>query len=250
MEKRYTVEIFDTLPSTNEYLQQLAESGAPSGTAVLARHQTAGKGRMGRQFYSPAGTGLYMSLLLRTDLPPETALLLTPMAAVAAAEGIEAVTGKHTEIKWVNDLLFRGKKVCGILAQSKLKADGAALDYAVIGIGINLTAPQDGFPEVLSEIAGALYDTDESPAEQLFETLADAILSRIMAQSGKLTQREYLSSYRERLCVLGKPIVVVEQERAYDATAIALDDDMRLLVEYADGSRAWRSTGEIRIRLS
>lgn len=250
MGAQYTVEIFDTLPSTNEYVRQLAEAGAPSGTAVLARHQTEGKGRLGRKFYSPTGTGLYMSLLLRTDLLPEDALLLTPMAAVAAAEGIEAVTGKHTEIKWVNDLIYRGKKVCGILAQSKLSADGKKLVYAVIGIGINLTVPQGGFPAELREIAGALYDTDESPDAQLFEMLAEAVLSRMMAESGNLTARTYLPSYRERLCVLGKPIIVVEDDKLYDAAAIALDDDMRLLVEYADGSRAWRSTGEIRIRLS
>lgn len=249
MEKAYDLQIFDTLPSTNTYLQELAEQGAPSGTAVLARHQTAGRGRMGRSFFSPSRTGLYMSLLLRLDESPETALLLTPMAAVAAAEGIEAVTGKHVQIKWVNDLFLCGKKVCGILAQSKLSDDGKRLAYAVIGIGINLTAPQEGFPSELSEIAGALYEQGEQPSEGLLETLAEEILSRLMELSRELTKRTYLPAYRERLCMLGRRITVAEQEQEAEATALAVDDDLRLLVEYADGRREWRSTGEIRIRL-
>ena len=249
MEQGYQLQIFDSLPSTNTYLQELAEQGAPSGTAILARHQTAGRGRMGRKFYSPQGTGLYMSLLLRLDESPETALLLTPMAAVAAAEGIEAVTGKSVQIKWVNDLFYRSKKVCGILAQSKLTEDGKRLSYAIIGIGINLTAPQGGFPQELSEIAGALYAEHEHPTEGLLQTLAEEILSRLVQMSGELTKRTYLSAYRERLCMLGRRVTVVGQGWEQEAAALAVDDDLRLLVEYADGRREWRSTGEIRIRL-
>lgn len=245
-----SVQVYDTLPSTNDMLQALADADAPSGTLVIARHQTAGRGRMGRRFHSPAGTGLYMSLLLRPHLSPDETLLLTPMAAVAAAEGIAAVTGIQTGIKWVNDLFLDGKKVCGILAQAKFHASGNAPAYAIIGAGINLAPPKGGFPEDIAEIAGALYPAAEQMPDGLALTLAKEIAGRMLAMSENIAERGFYESYRARLCVLGETVVVAEQEQESPAKVLDLDRDFRLLVEYPDGRTAWRSTGEIRVRFA
>lgn len=253
MEQFPALQIYESVPSTNDVLQQLAEAGAPTGTAIAAQQQTAGKGRMGRTFFSPLGTGLYLSVLVRPQLPPTDALLLTPMAAVATADAIAAVTGKSVQIKWVNDLLREGKKLCGILVQSKIAADGT-LDYAIIGIGINLMTPHGGFPPALAEVATALYTESETPPAQLFESLAQEIVSRLLVESEHLLERRFLTRYRARLCILHTPILVVNTvdagEQAVPAVALDLDENLRLLVRYADGSEQWRSTGEIRIRLT
>ena len=239
--------VLDTVDSTNNYLRALADRGASAGTVVLAQQQTAGKGRQGRSFYSPPDTGLYLSLLLKPDCAAEDILTLTPMAAVAAAEAVEAVSGETVRIKWVNDLLLRGKKICGILCESKFAQNTAKPDYVIVGIGINLTAPPDGFPPELREIAGAIFSRHDDPAA-LFRQCAEALIRRLFAQFEGLRERRYLEGYRARLDSLGKPILVLENGVSRPAVALAADDDLRLLVRYADGTEEWRSTGEIRIR--
>ena len=239
--------IFDTVTSTNDLLRDAAEHGAPEFTVYAARQQTAGKGRQGRQFYSPPQTGLYLSMLLRPQIAAAETLALTPMAAVAAAEAVEQCTGRQVQIKWVNDLLLDGRKICGILAESKFSAD-AVPEYVIVGIGINLTEPEGGFPAELQEIAGAVYPQDAVPADA-FADCAAALIAALMRQYRKLPEKGYLAGYRARLCVLGRPVTVNENGIERPATALAVDDDLRLLVRYADGTEQWRSTGEIRIRL-
>ena len=239
--------VLDTVDSTNNYLRALAEAGAASGTAVLARQQTAGKGRQGRSFYSPPDSGLYLSLLLRPECTAQDVLALTPMAAVAAAEAVEAVSGEAVRIKWVNDLLLHGKKICGILCESKFAQNTANPDYVIVGTGINLTAPPDGFPPEIREIAGAVFARHDAPAA-LFRQCAEALIRRLFAQYAGLHEKQYLAGYRARLDSIGKPILVLENGVSRPAVALAADDDLRLLVRYADGTEEWRSTGEIRIR--
>lgn len=239
--------VLDTVTSTNDLLRDAAESGAPEFTVIAAKQQTAGRGRQGRQFYSPPQTGLYLSMLFRPHGTAAELLALTPMAAVAAAEAVEQSTGQHIRIKWVNDLLLNGKKICGILAESKFSAD-AFPAYTIVGIGINLIEPAGGFPAELKEIAGAVYPQDTDPAEA-FADCAAALIAALIRQYRQLPQKGYLAGYRERLCVLGRPVTVNENGIERPATALAVDDDLRLLVRYEDGTEQWRSTGEIRIRL-
>ena len=146
----YYPQVFPVLPSTNDTVKALAAEGAPEGVVVLAEAQTAGKGRMRRQFFSPDGTGIYMSILLRPKLAAEDALFITTAAAAAVADAIEAATGENAGIKWVNDVYLRGLKVCGILTEGALGLEEGNLEYAVLGIGINAIAPQNGFPEEIS----------------------------------------------------------------------------------------------------
>lgn len=241
--------VLESVPSTNTYLRTLAEQGASFG-AVTALQQTAGRGRMGRQFFSPS-RGLYWSILLRPPLTAEECLGLTPLAAVAAAESIEMVLGVVPKIKWVNDLLLDGKKICGILTESAFRSDSLRPRYVIVGVGINLAPPAEGFPDALREIAGAILPNAEAydirQHARLLVTLQERFLWHYdnMAKWGK---RTYLDGYRQRLCMLGEPIVVLENETMREAVALTVDDDLRLLVRYADGTEEWRGSGEIRIR--
>ena len=134
--------VVERAESTNTSLMRMAATGAAEGTVLLALSQSAGRGQRGRTFYSPAGCGLYMSLLLRPRMRPEDALAVTPAAAVAAAQAIEAAAGRPAGIKWVNDIQIEGKKVCGILTESASSA--GSLDCIVCGIGIDLCQPPGG----------------------------------------------------------------------------------------------------------
>ena len=243
------VTVYDAVTSTNDLLRDAAAAGAPEGTVIIARQQTAGRGRQGRAFFSPPDTGLYLSMLLRPELCAETVLAVTPMGAVAAAKAAEACTGQRVQIKWVNDLLLNGKKICGILAESQFSAQTGKPDYIVLGIGFDLLEPPCGYPPALREIAGALFPHGTDP-QAAFLDCAAALISALDEEYAGLAEKRYLAAYRERLCVLHRPVIVMENGTERRAEALAVDDDLRLLVRYEDGTKQWRSTGEIRIRMS
>lgn len=241
---RVRLRVYESVTSTNDLLRNAADAGAPEGTVVIAQQQTAGKGRQGRSFYSPPQTGLYLSMLLR---PKDSQILaLTPMAAAAAAAAVEQCTGVPVQIKWVNDLLLHGRKFCGILAESQFSAAQSLPDYVILGIGINLLPPPDGFPPELRDIACAVYPPDADPT-QCFLDCAAALIASLLREYDCLSEKHYLAEYKKRLCVLNRDIIVNENGVEHPARAIAVDDDLRLLVRYADGTEQWRATGEIRV---
>ena len=139
------------IDSTNRYLKELAATGAPEGTVVIANKQSAGRGRLGRSFFSPEEKGIYMSILLRPEIELERAVLITSMAAVAVARAVERVSTIPAQIKWVNDIFINRKKVCGILTEAGINTEKGSLDYAVLGIGVNVGSME--FPAELKEIA-------------------------------------------------------------------------------------------------
>ncbi len=248
-EESCTVQVYDTLPSTNGQLRAMAEQNAAEGTAVLALHQSAGRGRMGRSFYSPKESGLYLSLLLRPQMAASEALSLTSIAAVAACEAIAQVCAKKVQIKWVNDLLYENKKICGILTEGAAAPEGDRLSYAIVGIGINLLPPKGGFPQELASVAGALYQDDTNvPPADLLPKLTAAWLRRFLYYYRQLPHKRFVAVYRKSLCMLGESVLVYENEQSRKAVALAIDDALRLLVRYEDGTEEWRSSGEIRIR--
>lgn len=234
--------------STNTVVKQWAEAGAPEGTVLLADSQSAGRGRLGRTFYSPDGTGLYMSILLRPNLSVQQALFITTAAAAAAAEAIEQVSGEKVGIKWVNDIFIREKKVCGILTESAMDAASGNLRYAVLGIGVNLTPPENGFPEELQEIATALmpWGTDVG---LLREQLVKEILERFFAYYPALTDMPFFESYRSRCFVLGRRVRLIGHGSVREAAVIDLDHSFGLRVRLDDGSEQTVMTGEISLRL-
>ena len=246
---RCRILIYDQLPSTNRTAREMAADGAPDGTVVLAHKQSAGRGRLGRSFFSPDGTGLYMSLILRRDLTAADALRLTPMAAVATAEAIEDMVGHKVDIKWVNDIYLDQKKVCGILTEGSVDPTLGRLAYAVIGIGVNITPPDGGFPEEIRRVAGAILSASDD-AEGVRDALAEKILSNMISLLEKTAPERVHEKYRQRLMLIGRPVTVhtADGSSSRAATALDIDGDYRLIVRYEDGTTEHLDGGEVSIR--
>lgn len=235
-----------TVTSTNAILKEKAAMGADEGTVLIALEQTAGRGRFTRKFFSPLGSGIYMSILLRPTISAEDAALITTAAAVAVAEAAEKLSGRKTGIKWVNDVLIDGKKICGILTEASLNIESGVLDYAVLGIGLNAYEPQGGFPPEIKNIAGAIFN---EPKSGLRSSLVAKVLENFFKHYKDISNRKYLESYRKRCIALGKQINVISNEGTRTAYALSIDENCRLRVRYSDGKEALLSSGEISIKL-
>jgi BirA family biotin operon repressor/biotin-[acetyl-CoA-carboxylase] ligase len=240
-----TVEFREEVTSTNTLLRQQAQEGAPEGTILIAARQTAGRGRRDRSFFSPADTGLYLSILLRPKLAPQEALYLTTCAAAAVALALEEF-GLRPQIKWVNDLFLEGKKVCGILTEGAIDPETMGLRYAILGIGVNLFPPEGGFPADLPE-AGAVFQRGPDPAETR-QKLAGRILDHFFRWYPEIQNRPFFDAYRDRSLVLGQPITILQGGTSRPATALDLEPDFSLRVREADGRETLLSSGEVSIR--
>ncbi len=239
--------VVEEIASTNTALREAAHAGAPHGAVLIAAAQSAGRGRRGRTFFSPDGTGLYISVLLRPTIAAERAVRITTAAAVAAADAIAQVTGKEVGIKWVNDLFFDGRKVAGILTEGS-SAAGGTLAYAVLGIGINILPPPGGFPEEIADIAGALLTEAEA---DIRARLSASFLTEFFRRYGEIADDRpaYMDEYRRRCFVIGRRIEVIRGEDRYSATALAVDDDAGLAVRRDSGAEEALSSGEISIKI-
>lgn len=234
--------------STNDLLKAMAEEGAREGTVLIAGEQTRGKGRLGRSFTSAAGKGVYLSALLRPDLPPEALLPLTGFAAEAMRRAVFRVAGAQAQIKWVNDPMLNGKKICGILTESAFGA-GGRLRYVVVGIGLNVNYDREDFPPELQTMAGSLKTelgrSFSLPAvaavmiEEL-DALYDALL---LGAAGP-----YLDDYRQHCLTLHKDVRLIQNGVSSAAYALDVDEALGLLVRYPDGSEALIRSGEASVR--
>ncbi len=242
---RDTLLWYDRLDSTNTYAKKLAQEGAPHGTVVVAERQTGGRGRMGRSFLSPAG-GVYLSVILRPACPPENLMHLTCAAAVAGCKAVEKACGIHPEIKWTNDLVFRGKKLGGILTELMLSGSGVA-DCAIIGIGINCQKPTD-FPPELQETVTSLAEISDTccTADTLTAKLVESLYE--MAQQLFSHKTTIMDEYRRHCITLGKEIKVISGEHITYGTALDLDTDGGLFVRLSDGSEKLVTSGEVSVR--
>lgn len=237
--------VLPEVDSTNQELKRWALEGAPHGALVLAAVQRAGRGRMARAFQSPPG-GLYMSVLLRPNFPAELAPLVTAAAAVAACRALQQLCGLSLGIKWVNDLYYEEKKVCGILCESAIGLEADALDHVVVGLGINYTTPPSAFAPELAGKAASLYPNGGAPVPRA--QLAAQIQQELLALAEDLPNRSFLPEYRSRSTVLGKQVQVLARP-PYTATALAIDDEGRLVVQTQTGARHTLPAGEISLRL-
>ncbi len=242
---RLDITLFDELDSTNTYLKKLARAGAAEGRVIIAQRQSAGRGRLGRSFYSDA-EGLYISVLIRPHMKAENMVFVTAITAVAMARAIERTVDASAMIKWVNDIFVRGKKVCGILCESAFGAD-ALSEYVVIGAGVNITEPSGGFPADISAVAGALLPYGNK--QELRSSLAAAFLQELFSEYARLDSRNFLDEYRRRSMVTGKSISVISPTLTRHGQAVAIDDDCRLVVRFDDGTTEHVSTGEISVRV-
>lgn len=241
--------LYDTLESSNRTAKTLALEGAPHGTMVLAGQQTAGRGRLGRRFESPVGKGVYLSLVLRPSLPMTEAQAVTVSAAVAVCRAVKKLCGLELGIKWVNDLYYNGKKVCGILTEAALDLESGMLDYAVLGLGFNVAAPADGWPEDLRDVAGALYDG--SPAPGARAALAAAFLNAFWPLYRAGPRSGYLDEYRRRQALIGQRVLVTPRRGTPRAAQVqGIDDECKLVVRFDGESRpAALNSGEVSVRL-
>ena len=229
---------FDCLDSTNRYLMDLAKDGEEVGTAVWAHRQTGGRGRLGRSFSSPEG-GIYISILVPLADPSRSNINITAMAGVAVMRTIKQVCGKNCGIKWVNDIIYNGRKVCGILAQ-------ACGDKAVLGIGVNLRTDMALLPEDVREIATALYGLQEdAPDERLFvEALLDNVYSLVCKGD-----ENWLEEYKGSSTILGKEVLIMQAGKVVgEGLATEIDDNCFLHVKGRDGKVTVLSTGEVSVR--
>ena len=241
-----SAECYDTITSTNDRAKELAACGAPQGTVVLSETQTNGRGRMGRHFYSPQGSGLYMSLILRPRASQADAGLLTACAAVSVWKAILKLTGVPVSIKWVNDLYYDNKKLCGILAEGQFDALGE-LDYVVLGIGINLRPPQKGYAD---EISGKTISLAELPLhndvpEQL--SLCVEIVKQWSLLYEALPETDFLHIYRDHSNILGKTIQFLKNGAVMTGLALSIDDCARLLIQRENGEIITLETGEVNL---
>ena len=234
--QEWPLRCFDSIDSTNTLAKQWAREGAPHGAAVLADRQTAGRGRLGRSFFSPEG-GLYMSLIVDSaGIPPGQ---LTTLAAVAVLRAVAQTTGQMLQIKWVNDLLLDGRKVCGILTEGIVQ--GNTLARSVIGIGLN-TGPMR-FPEELQDIAGTLHQPGR-PVDR--EMLAARIISGILA--GIPHMPAHMDAYRTHCLTLGQQVCFQHEGRPRVGVAASIDDDGALWVDTPEGP-LHLVAGEVSLRL-
>ena len=239
----FEIEIFDTVVSTNTLLREMAEKGKNEKTVVISAHQTGGKGRMGRNFYSPLGSGIYMSLLLRPDLYVKDSILVTTCAAVSVCRAIEKVCNKKTDIKWVNDIYIDNKKICGILTEASINLESGKPEYIVLGIGLNLDRPDNDFPDDIKNIAGALFENIKE-AENLKNMLVAEIINCFYEEYEHITEKRFYSEYVSRMFLIGKKVKVLSQKE-YVADVIGLDEDFSLVVKDVDGKTFKLNSGEV-----
>ena len=231
--------------STNRALRELAEAGAEAGSAFLAEGQTAGRGRLGRRFESPAGKGLYLSYLLRPRLEPEEAGEFPAWAAVAARRAILACCGLETEIKWVNDLLAGGRKLCGILAEGVLRE--GRVQSVILGIGINTAAGREDFPPELRETATSVFLETGSVPDRT--RLAAALLRELdaLAETFPQGRQAVWEEYRACCATLGKTVTLSD---GTEGAAEALGEDFSLLLRTSEGALRRLRSGEASLHRS
>ncbi len=231
----------ESIDSTNTFARGMVNSGEKSLLLITADRQTGGRGRNGKSFYSENNGSVYMTVVVHPELTFEETVGITTASAVAISRAIESVTGKSTLIKWVNDLYYGGRKVCGILCEAV--AEKGRVKSVIIGVGINLAECE--FPDELNGIAGTL-SCDPSLREELIAAVADELFS---LNFGALDQKT-LDEYRSKSLVIGKSIDYFINGQKNTATAVGIDGCGGLIVKNDDGTEDVLRSGEISVRLN
>ena len=238
----------DTIDSTNSYAKRIAMTGAPEGTVVIANAQTAGRGRMGRQFQSPKDKGIYLSVLLRPEREPQRLMPVTAMAGVAVCDAVEKVCGVRPGLKWPNDPVIGNRKLCGILTEMSLEGETGRVQYLVLGIGINVGQEAEDFSPDVAAIATSLSAYLGRPVSR--PELAAALICELerlyeTLKAGDLS--DYLNAYRRDCVNLGKTVQLLGEEREV-GTAVDIDGEFGLVVRTGDGAEKTGRSGEVSVR--
>lgn len=239
---------YESIDSTNLRARQEAENGAPHGTLIVADLQTSGRGRRGRSWESPAGVNIYFSLILRPDLAQDKASMLTITMAHSVSKAIARKTGLDCKIKWPNDIVVNGKKVCGILTEMGFEKDGGY--YVVVGVGVNVRSQH--FAPELADKATSLEDEDGRLQKLSRSHLLAEIMDAFEEDYGSLVDCQdltgMLESYNHRLVNRGVRVRVLDPKGEYEGEARGITKTGELLVETADGTVVQVYAGEVSVR--
>lgn len=239
----------EEVDSTNTYAKALALAGGVDGTVVTANCQTAGRGRMDRGFQSPRDKGVYLTALLRPDLPAQSLLPVTALAGVAVCEAVEAVCGVRPQLKWPNDPVLGGKKLCGILTELSLEGETGRLQYLVLGIGVNVLQTETDFTPEVSEMATSLaLALNRTVSRPAVAAALIAALDRLYAAllAGDLTA--YLAAYRRDCVNLGRSVQLLRPGGRETVEAVGIDDQFGLVVRHPGGEVETVRSGEVSVR--
>lgn len=236
---------YKTLDSTNIKAKQMALEGAPEYTVIIANEQTQGRGRLGRSFYSPCNTGIYMSLILKPQMDIASATLITTASSVAVCKALENVTKTVPSIKWINDIYLNNKKICGILTEAISDFESGTIESIILGIGINVSTETNDFPEELRQTAGSI---SSSPTVNRNHLIAE-ILNQIYEVYTNLAPGSYIEEYKSRSMILNQQIYYVKNNIKYNATPIDITETGGLVVQKENGEIETLTSGEVSIRL-
>lgn len=239
---------YGVLDSTNTKAKELAEAGAVEGTVVIADRQNLGRGRLGRAWQSPAGKGLWFTLILRPEILPEFGAQVTLLMGVAVVEALEKVTGVTAKIKWPNDIIVENKKLCGILSELTLTEEG--IDYAIVGVGINVNLDREDFKEDLAERASSVFlQTGKSWDRDIILTAVLKSFEKWYNSWHKNGFSNIKEEWQRKNCTLGNIVSVKDDDREiFCGTAMNIDDYGCLQVRSKDGITKNFNFGEISIR--
>lgn len=242
------IDILKTVDSTNNYLKLKAQDKADEGLVAIAEQQTEGKGRKGKSFFSPAGSSIYMSVLLKPKIKISNINLITIIAAISVVEAIYNITKIQTSIKWVNDVMYNNKKLCGILTEASIEGESGDINYIVLGIGINVK--KINFPDDIKNVATSLGNITAIDYNR--NELIGQLLTQLENNYSKLfsnNQYELINSYRNYLSMLGNEINVILSDSTYRAKALDIDENAHLIIQLPSGEIIKINCGEISIKL-
>lgn len=242
-----SIEMLTNCDSTNNVAKRLAMQGAGEGTLVVTETQTAGRGRLGRSFYSPGQGGVYMSVILRPKLAVYDSVLITAGAAVAVCRAIEILSGVRAQIKWVNDVYIEGKKVCGILTEAASDLESGGVEYIVVGIGINVRLGKESVPEELADVITTVEENAAGVHVGRSELIA-AVANELGEISSQLESGAFLEEYRARSIVLGKKVLAIRAGECETVEVVGIDGRAGLVVRGENGQEKTLHSGEISIR--
>ncbi|WP_348921254.1 biotin--[acetyl-CoA-carboxylase] ligase [Enterococcus rotai] len=238
-----SITVLNSSESTMKDAKLAAINGEPDNTLIVADIQEAPIGRFGRPFFSKAGSGIYMSMLLRPNQNFEEMAQYTVIMAVAVTRAMDKLIKVSTEIKWVNDIYINGKKVCGILSEAMSDVESGQISNVIIGMGINFSLKQEEFPKELRKKATSLFPKEEPTITR--NELIGEIWNQFYAILNQLPEQHFLEEYRQKSFVLGKTVSFTQTGVEYEGIAVAINDHGELVVQLHDKTEKILSSGEI-----
>lgn len=241
-----SINTYKTLESTNKTAKELSVNGAESGTVIISEEQTMGRGRLGRKFYSPSNSGIYMSIILKPNLTVSDSVLITTAASVAVCRAIERVTTIKAQIKWINDIFINNKKICGILTEASTDFESGTINHIILGIGINFNTPKENFPKEIQNTAGSIFTTSSNKISR--NQLCAEIINEVLSIIEDIKNYNFIDEYKKRSIVLNKDILYIRNGISKKGKAIDINDDGSLVVKNENDEIIILNSGEVSIR--